>query len=139
MRDVSLTTKDVARLLKVSEATVKRWADSGALQLEKTVGGHRRFTVDSVTQLRRERGLTRALLRGKTAPRKKPLKPLNSPAALLQSMLAGDEPGVAANLINSYLRQHPLTAIFDTTITEAMHELGELWFKGDITVADEHL
>lgn len=139
MRAVNLTTKDVARLLKVSEATVKRWADSGALRLEKTVGGHRRFTVESVAQLRRERGLTRALLRGKTAPRQKPLKPLQSAEALLQSLLAGDETGVAANLINSYLQRHALTAIFDATVTEAMHELGELWFKGDITVADEHL
>ena len=134
-----MTTKDVARLLKVSEATVKRWADGGALQPEKTVGGHRRFTGDSVAKLRRERGLTRAPLRGKTETREKPRKPLTSPETLLKSILAGDETGVAANLINSYLHEHSLTAIFDTTITKAMHELGELWFKGDITVADEHL
>lgn len=139
MGAVSLTTKDVARLLKVSEATVKRWADNGALQPEKTVGGHRRFTVDSVAQLRRDRGLARAPMRRKNAPRPKPLKPLTPPETLLQSILAGDEAGVAANLIDSYLHNHALTAIFDTTVTEAMHQLGELWFKGDITVADEHL
>ena len=139
MGTVSLTTKDVARLLKVSEATVKRWADNGALQPEKTVGGHRRFTIDSVARLRRDRGLARTPMRPKTAPRQKPLKPLTSPETLLQSIVAGDEAGVASALINSYLHHHALTAIFDTTITEAMHQLGELWFKGQITVADEHL
>ncbi len=140
MGAVSLTTKDVARLLKVSEATVKRWADSGALKPGKTVGGHRRFTVDSVAQLRRDRGLVRAPMQQKNEPRpKQPLKPLTPPETLLQSILAGDEAGAAANLIDGYLHQHPLTAILDTTITESMHRLGELWFKGDITVADEHL
>ena len=139
MGAVSLTTKDVARVLKVSEATVKRWADSGVLQLEKTMGGHRRFTLESVAQLRRDRGLARAPARRKTAARQKSQKPLTSPETLLRAILAGDEAGTAANLIDSYLQRHSLTAIFDTTITRALHQLGELWFNGDVTVADEHL
>jgi methanogenic corrinoid protein MtbC1 len=32
-----------------------------------------------------------------------------------------------------------LTTLFDQTITEAMHQIGDLWFSGRITVADEHL
>ena len=34
----NLTTKDVARLLHVSEATVKRWADDGVLRSQKDGG-----------------------------------------------------------------------------------------------------
>jgi excisionase family DNA binding protein len=139
MRTVSLTTRDVARLLKVSEATVKRWADSGALELEKTVGGHRRFTLDSVAQVRRERGLAGAPARKTLAPRPKAQHRLTPPEDFLQGLLAGDEAGVAAKLIASYVYDQALTSMFDGTITRAMHRLGELWFKGDITVADEHL
>lgn len=57
MRTAKLTTKHVARLLSVSEATVKRWADDGVLTSEKTVGGHRRFGIESIAHLRRERNL----------------------------------------------------------------------------------
>ena len=57
MRTARLTTKHVARLLNVSEATVKRWAHEGVLRSEKTVGGHRRFGIESIAQLRRERNL----------------------------------------------------------------------------------
>ena len=60
MAAANLTTKDVARLLLVSEATVKRWADDGLLLPKKTVGGHRRFSIQSVARLRREQGIAPA-------------------------------------------------------------------------------
>jgi hypothetical protein len=52
----NLTTRDVAGMLLVSEATVKRWADDGLLLPQKTVGGHRRFSVQSVSLFRGEQG-----------------------------------------------------------------------------------
>jgi excisionase family DNA binding protein len=55
VRTARLTTRYVARLLSVSEATVKRWADDGALTSEKTVGGHRRFGIEAIARLRREK------------------------------------------------------------------------------------
>ena len=57
MSSTNLTTKEVARLLQVSEATVKRWADDGLLQSSKTAGGHRRFSTKSIASLRREKGI----------------------------------------------------------------------------------
>ena len=92
MRTARLTTKHVARLLNVSEATVKRWADDGVLTSEKTVGGHRRFGIESIAQLRRERNL-----QGGAAPVarvvKKKTKPLPSADDFLRLILAGDETG----------------------------------------------
>ncbi|HYP52226.1 MAG TPA: helix-turn-helix domain-containing protein [Pyrinomonadaceae bacterium] len=49
-----LTSRETARLLGVSEASVKRWADSGLLPTEKTAGGHRRFRPEDVARFRRE-------------------------------------------------------------------------------------
>src|SRR5829696_368011 len=47
-----LTSKEAARVLGVSEASVKRWADSGLLPMEKTAGGHRRFRPEDVAAVR---------------------------------------------------------------------------------------
>jgi len=46
-----LSTGDVARMLHVSDATVKRWADSGALRCLRTVGTHRKFLQSDVAAL----------------------------------------------------------------------------------------
>ena len=136
----SLTTKAVAKLLRVSEATVKRWADSGLLQSDKTVGGHRRFSLNAVAHLRRELGIgpgagepsrQNAQKRGKID--------LPAPAQFADTLLRADEKEAGAVLVQAYLNGAPLTTLFDETIAKAMHHIGELWFKGSITVADEHL
>ncbi|MEP6820262.1 MAG: helix-turn-helix domain-containing protein [bacterium] len=77
MSTANLTTKEVARLLHVSEATVKRWADGGTLRSEKTVGGHRRFSIHAIASLRRERSIGREskLPAGETPARKHPPGP----------------------------------------------------------------
>ena len=138
MRTARLTTRHVARLLNVSEATVKRWADDGVLTSEKTVGGHRRFGIESIAQLRRDRNL-----QGEAAPVtrivKKKAKPLPSADDFLRLILAGDELEAGAFLVDAYLAHHSLDSIFEITVTQAMHEVGELWLKGSVTVADEHL
>ena len=138
MRTARLTTRHVARLLSVSEATVKRWADDGVLTSEKTVGGHRRFGIESIAQLRREKNL-----QGGAAPVsrlvKKKAKPLPSTDDFLRLILAGDELEAGAALVDAYLAHHSLDSIFEITVTQAMHQVGDLWLKGSVTVADEHL
>src|SRR4026207_100092 len=138
VRTARLTTRHVARLLSVSEATVKRWADDGALTSEKTVGGHRRFGIEAIAKLRREKNLQGGTAAVSKAVKKK-AKPLPSPNDFLQLILAGDELEASAILVDAYLAHHGLDSIFETTVTPAMHRLGDLWFKGSVTVADEHM
>lgn len=138
MSSTNLTTKEVARLLQVSEATVKRWADDGLLQSSKTAGGHRRFSTKSIASLRREKGI--ASVPALPQPARKGRAPgLSSTARFTELLLAGQEKEAAALLIHAYMEGQSLVDLFDKTITEAMHEVGELWFRGKITVADEHL
>ncbi|HKZ78695.1 MAG TPA: helix-turn-helix domain-containing protein [Pyrinomonadaceae bacterium] len=132
----NLTTREAARLLHVSEATVKRWADDGLLRPEKTVGGHRRFSIQAIARLRRERGLD---AHNQQQRKKVGATPTLSPATLLELLLHGAESEAGAALIDSYLHGDSLATLFDYTITETMHQVGDLWFKGTITVADEHL
>lgn len=136
----SLTTKAVAKLLRVSEATVKRWADSGLLQSEKTVGGHRRFSLNAVARLRREIGIGPGAptLSPPTAQKRQEVI-LPSSVQFAETLLRADEREAGAVLVHAYLSGAALTPLFDETITGAMHQIGDLWFKGSITVADEHL
>lgn len=43
-----LSTRDVALLLRVSPATIRRWADAGKLVAWRSLGGHRMFPLASV-------------------------------------------------------------------------------------------
>src|SRR2546423_349712 len=47
----SFSTKELAEMWDVSESTVKRWADAGALRCRKTVGGHRKFEMDRLAMV----------------------------------------------------------------------------------------
>jgi excisionase family DNA binding protein len=133
----SLTTKGVAKLLRVSEATVKRWANSGLLQPDKTVGGHRRFSLNAVAHLRRELGIgPGADMPSQRIARKRGSVILPAPVQFADTLLRADEKDAGAMLVQAYLSGATLATLFDETITKAMHHIGELWFKGSITVAD---
>jgi len=136
----NLTTKDVARLLLVSEATVKRWADDGLLLPKKTAGGHRRFSIQSIARLRREQGIAPAAQSPtKHAGKKMVSDRLPSAESFSDVLLTDNEAEASAQLIDAYLQNHALATLFDATITNAMHRVGDLWFNGRITIADEHL
>ncbi len=136
----SLTTKAVAKLLRVSEATVKRWANSGLLQSDKTVGGHRRFSLNAVAHLRRELGIgPGADTPSRQTAQKRGSVVLPATGQFADTLLRADENEAGAMLVQAYLSGAALTTLFDETITGAMHHVGELWFNGSITVADEHL
>jgi len=140
MAAANLTTREVARLLLVSEATVKRWADDGLLLPKKTVGGHRRFSIQSVARFRREQGIAPAAQSPTKRVRKKVVPGrLPSVESFGDLLLSENEAEATAQLIDAYLQNHGLGALFDTTITNAMHRVGDLWFTGTITIADEHL
>jgi len=135
----ALTTQEVARLLSVSEATIKRWADSGDIQSEKTVGGHRRFGLADVARFQRERGVAPTQQGPARAAGKTKSQERISPALLFKHLSEGDEEETAALLINDYLHGRSLASLFDRVVTPAMHRVGDLWYRGELTIADEHL
>ncbi len=139
----SLTTKQVARLCRVSHATVKRWEDAGLLASERTNGGHRRFRAEEVARFQRKQGLgvkrehgDESVLKAKT--RRSADKNL-SDCSFFHSLIAGCEEEAANRLINDYLNGTPLTKIFDNLLSSTMQKIGELWYQGELTVAQEHL
>lgn len=139
----SLTTKEVARLCRVSDATVKRWEDAGLIRSERTNGGHRRFRAEEIIRFQRECGLGLKQCHGdesatKAKTERRPQKALSG-SQLFQALLAGREEEAANVLINAHLQGKSLTTVFDEMLSPALRQIGELWFNGDVSIAQEHL
>ena len=139
----SLTTKEVARLCRVSDATVKRWEDAGVLKSERTNGGHRRFRAEEIVRFQRAQGLGIKNCHGdesavSLAVRRRANK-IDSDCSLFRALIAGCEEESANILIGAHLNGNPLTEIFDDLICPAMHRIGQLWTKGEISITEEHI
>ncbi|HYP00257.1 MAG TPA: B12-binding domain-containing protein [Pyrinomonadaceae bacterium] len=149
-----LTSKEAARLLGASEASVKRWADGGLLPSEKTAGGHRRFRPEDVALFLREkaRGATATRRGGANFSAATPSPEANdaplpltveSDEALVETLFgalaSGDAEETSALLVKSYLQGKPPASICDELLAAAMRRIGDLWHRGELTIADEHL
>ncbi len=146
MRSKLLTSKEAARLLGVSEASVKRWADGGLLAQQKTAGGHRRFRPEDVAAFRRA-GLqpTAQHARQPASPRVAALPTRGAgseralAAAMYETLVAGRVEEAAALLVNLYLRGRSVAALADKILCPPLVRVGELWQQGKLSVAEEHV
>ncbi|HEY0322697.1 MAG TPA: helix-turn-helix domain-containing protein [Pyrinomonadaceae bacterium] len=140
-----LTTRQLARMWQVSEATVKRWADAGRLHPSRTLGGHRRFALSEVLRFQNEQGLdvSREARRGLHASSVQAKgargDEQEGAAQFFEAIVRGHEGASSGVLLSSYVDGLPLVNILDVTVTQAMRRLGNLWHCGEVTVADEHL
>ena len=137
------TTIEVARLCRVSDATVKRWEEAGLLKSERTSGGHRRFRAEEVARFQREQNLGLKQTHGdesvvKTTNRARDKKNYTE-SRFLQSLIEGGEEAAASILIKAHLEGKPLTEIIDCLVCPAMQAIGELWHRGEISITQEHL
>ena len=137
-----LTTKEVARLCRVSDATVKRWEDAGLLKSERTSGQHRRFRAEEVARFQREQGLGQKACHGDQSVLSSLVRRKNlacSNATLFDLLVSGCEEETANFMIGTFLQGTELTDIFDDLLSPAMQRIGELWYCGELSVAQEHL
>lgn len=143
-----LTSKEAARLLGVSEASVKRWADGGLLPTVKTAGGHRRFRPEDVAVFRRK-NLHEA---GRPAVRE-PLKTRRASSAFLrgaakrretagllyESLVEGHAEEAASILVSLHLEGAGVALLADEILCPAMRRVGDIWHQGELSVAQEHV
>jgi excisionase family DNA binding protein len=125
-----LSTRDVARLLVVSEATVKRWADDGLLSCYRTPGGHRKFTNLDVSAFMEARGFHG----GAGAPVPEP-----SPGEVLRLARTADVGALERLAVAALERGMPLEAYLDTIVIPALVDIGDRWACAEATIAEEHV
>jgi excisionase family DNA binding protein len=127
--DEILSTRDVARLLVVSEATVKRWADDALLACYRTPGGHRKFLKRDVAVFMRERGFVPPASR----------LPEATPAEALRLARAGDLPALEQMASAALDAGLTLEGLCDTVLVPALAEIGDRWACAEATVVEEHV
>jgi excisionase family DNA binding protein len=143
MKDLS--PRDLATALGVSQSSVKRWVDDGALAGKRTAGGHRRIPVAEAVRFVRSTGspLVRPdVIVGLGADA--PVEPFDAAASLamgerLFGLLEGDDvPAARALLAALYASGWPVAAIGDGPIRLAMERIGALWRHGPEGIVVEH-
>lgn len=143
-----LSSPEVARVLGVNVATVKRWTDAGKLDCVKTAGGHRKFSMKQLAAFAKshekyaqrlslvpleneaERKLSREILEADFES----LIPV-----ILENAMTCDQDAVLMILNSSYMVHQDLAILYDDLLTPVLHRIGQMWMNGELTIAEEHL
>jgi methanogenic corrinoid protein MtbC1 len=143
-----LSSEDVARILSVNVATVKRWTDLGKLDCIKTAGGHRKFRLRHLAAfvLEHKKYSEHLSLLSTTGPIDFDLNTQVLKGAfdklipLFLSKVIVCEYGMIQNILhNLYMVHQDLALIYDELLTPVLHQIGDMWAKGELSVAQEHL
>ena len=136
--------KQIAEALQVSESSVKRWCDGGNIPVIKTVGGHRRITLDGLQQFLRksDRCLTNPEVLGLPSlipARVTPIPGADTPeqSAFRSALAAGDEPA-CERILREHLNDTWTRAeTAERLITDAMRGIGNSWERRALDVYQE--
>ena len=134
-----LSTRQVATLLGVGEATVKRWADAGEIDCFRTPGGHRKFRLRDVTAFVQKRQYETPGVIPDGIPAG---ADSIGPAAVEHfkaAALRGEASALVAQLSAMRLRGIELATLFDEVVVPALHAIGHDWEKRRLSIADEHV
>ncbi|PKN49990.1 MAG: hypothetical protein CVU63_00545 [Deltaproteobacteria bacterium HGW-Deltaproteobacteria-20] len=117
MSDRLMSTGDVAEVLGVSEATVKRWADAGTLSCIRTPGGHRKFRLRDIAMHLASR---RSSSDGSTPP---PADGDRDIEDMVSALLVGDVEKVMGSIAASRLQRASIATIVDTVLHPAFERV----------------
>lgn len=142
------STKQLAKMWDVSESTIKRWADCGALRCRKTIGGHRKFEANDILEFQSRCSLANEEkpVAHKTAECSDEVTRLFDDANFVelaeyykQAALNGQTGFISLLMTQAEQRGLSLATIAENIIKPAMVAVGEMWRAGKISVLDEHL
>jgi methanogenic corrinoid protein MtbC1 len=140
----SLSPKDLARAVGVSESSVKRWADEGLIQVARTAGGHRRIALTEAVRYIRASGLpiTDPAALGITELNHAPVRQSRDSDSIdepLVDAITNGHAELARGLVLSmYLSGRSVGEICDGPLARAMHGVGDLWKHTDVGILIEH-
>ena len=138
-QQVQFSPRQVAKSLQVSESSVKRWCDQGVIPTVRTVGGHRRITVDGLRQFLQVSGRTVLVPQILGLPSLRCADGVNIPGdtdpdreAFRDALARGDEPICRRVLQGRIAGSQMRGEAAEFLITDAMHGLGTAWDHKDL-------
>jgi excisionase family DNA binding protein len=135
-----VSPKQLARALRVSESSVKRWCDQGEIATVRTAGGHRRIAIAAVIEFLQKREyrvacpemLGMPVTSGSTERMLDRAQP-----AFRDALVAGEEQQARGIILDLFVANHDLAAILDEVLARSLNEIGDLWSCGDADVYQE--
>lgn len=150
----NFTPKQVAVALQVSESSVKRWCDQGAIRTDRTLGGHRRIPLQflleflettnrrlvepSAIGLDPSKPLTALVASGHNNTTS-PNEELGLVADFEKALLAGDESVCRQIVSNWYARYGGIAPMADNLLSAAFRSIGDRWLDGNVEIYQERL
>ncbi len=135
-----LTPKQVSRAIGVSESSVKRWCDKGAIPTSYTAGGHRRILMGGLLDFLRDSKHSLAnpdVLGLPPVASEKSGSTDRASQRLTEALLAGDTDVARRITLDLYLANHDVSVICDEVFRPAFEEIGKRWECGDAEVYQE--
>ena len=137
-----ISPKDLALAIGASESSIRRWVDSGKVQLSRTIGGHRRIPVTEAVRFIREAKVP--LLRPELLGL--PALPEGSASdvagdegnAIAAAIEAGDAERLRALSVAWYVSGRSLAELFDGPVRGVMNALGAGWRNDEGAILAEH-
>ncbi len=137
--------KQVAKALDASESSVKRWCDQGAIETVRTVGGHRKISLDALQRFLEASNRTLAnpqLIGLRVAPQSTTNYSVTGDRedqiAFRKLLADGDELACGRILRDRIQRSGaPRSRVADFFITDAMHGIGDAWDKSELDAYQE--
>ncbi|MCU0290889.1 MAG: excisionase family DNA-binding protein [Thermoanaerobaculaceae bacterium] len=138
-----LTSRELARVLGVSESSVKRWVDDGTIRATRTAGGHRRIArADAIRFIRTTRAPVLAPellgLPDVAATLSDQRSSGRENERLLDYLVAGSSAEARGLIQALYLQGENVASIIDGHVRVAMERIGELWLERPDGIFIEH-
>lgn len=141
----SLSPRELAAAVGVSESSVKRWVDDGRIGAFRTPGGHRRIAITEAVRFVRATGTPlvrpemvglRELRSGNSGTAGGDLGATGE--ALFDALFDGDAIKARAIVIGAFVEGARIVELCDGPIRSVMHRLGEIWNHDHAGVFLEH-
>lgn len=142
MPDRSFSPRTVADAFGLSESSLKRWCDRGAIETAKTAGGHRKIPRSSILDFARQHHLrlVKPELLGLPNLDAAPSVSIDEAAEpMLHALVEGRIDDFRRYLIQLYLDGHAIWELGDKLIARVMREVGHLWECAEVDIYQERL
>lgn len=137
----TLSPRELAEVIGVSQSSVKRWVDAGLIGVSRTAGGHRRILLADAVSFIRERNLD--VLR----PDLLGLPPRESESGQVIELTAdrfyatlyeGQLDAARSMIVGAYLAGTSPAEIWDGAMAPALRRFGELYHHEQTGIFTEH-
>ena len=140
---VGLTIEQVSRMLAVPVPTIRSWERRHQVPVvNRTPGGHRRYSSEQLDALRRMRDLVAQGLRPVDAAARVKAEDATSPDSLIEALLQASQefkPDTIGEILDTAQQALGLGRTVDDVLLPALRQIGQRWQSGEADVSHEHL